>query len=315
MKIFTNEQSDLIKCLECRLVGQPPKFNLKPPPELSDDLLEQLNLNKNDLLKFKKCISLKSNQLFNSNEIQTESASASLATTATTSLLPFTLTSTQSFYIFMICLIVFLLVLIIAFIFLIKLYRIKKQLESANNITNSKSTSDLIKNNRQQIFNCLSSSLTSSSASSTTSSNTINSNLILTPTLFSQQQQQTKKSTNNEQFPIFYNQLFTFNPQVQTNNINNNKQIIANDEYAEINSQTYKFEIYNQYDPNNNRSVLNSNSVSSIESNSLAPLIHNSRTLLANQNGLFYLNPTVINNNNNNNNNINTFKSNLHYVR
>lgn len=298
MKIFSNEdtqESALIKCLECRLVGKPPKFNLAAPPPLPADILEQLNaddFNTIQQLKHKKC--LKSNKFLNVLQQQHKQTtvndmliqSSSLVTTA-----PFILTSTQSFYIFIICLIVFFLVLFVAFLFLIKLYRIKKQLEERSN---SKSTSDLIKSNRQHIFNCLSSSLSSSSASSTTSSNTINSNLILTP--MNQEQNKTD---------LAYNQLFTFNP----NSSCYLQQKLQNlDEYAEISSQTYKYDknvVYNQYD-----SRLQSNSSSSIETSStacnLAPLIQNSRQLLASQNGLIFFNPTIINQD--------TMKSNLYYV-
>jgi len=324
MKIFgqTSEEFSMIKCLECRLIGRPPKFAMQPPPAPSADILAQLNLdpNLNDFITskkhLKKCInksrsiieaafsatdnSAETNSISTNNDVLIQS-SASLVTSST----PFILNSTQSFYIFVMCLIVFFLVLFVAFLFLIKLYRIKKQLESQQSISNSKSTSDLLINkNRQQIFNCLSSSLSSTSASSTTSSNTISSNLILTPTSLLPEHSNSNnnnKDTNCSK-TCLYNQLFTFNPN-STSYLHavpfSCNQMKQPDEYAEINSQTYKYEkniIYNQYD----ESALNSNSAYSIDSNSqLGPLIRHSRALLANQSGLLFLNQSLINNTNN----------------
>lgn len=303
MKLFAEQTNEsLLKCLECRLVGKPPKFNLQPPPMPPVEILQQLDINVDDLLK-RKCLKLKPASTASLNDESSSDlaqSSASLVTVST----PFLLTSTQSFYIFIACLIVFFIVLFVACFFLIKLYRIKKQLDER---VNSKSTSDLIRANRQHIFNCLSSSLTSSSASSTTSSNTINSNLILTPSNYITD----SKSDKSSDGPLIYNQLFSYNSSngsyylqsIPASNSVNQTKLHNLDEYAEINSQTYHNRniIYNQYDPRV-QSVLNSNSSSSIESNSchLAPLIQNNRTL-ANQAGFIFLNPALVNNNNINN--------------
>jgi len=280
--MFLDEQSDLLKCLECRLVGAPPKFNMPPPPpppahmflnayDPIDSIVNELG--RKQLLK--RCFRLKRFLFHNSNnnliKQQRPEADYEPAGTSANNLLAATdsFTSTQSLYIVLACFVMFLIVLSIALVFLIKLFRIKKEFSEKKNS-----------------FNTNNSMTTSSTVSSTKSS------LLTAKSISSLNVAATTTTIPKE---LQYNQLQLNTQYLQAVPKMHNMNI---DEYAEINSQN----VYNQYDSNyvDPRAQLNSNSMSSIESASTAPLIlhtlaqnnfnNSAAFLIANNNALLFLN-------------------------
>ena len=148
--------NDLLKCLECRLIGAPPVFNLAPPPKLPIDfLLVELPINEDlfyltnkrkaaSMSKRQKCLNLKNylSTQIRSVEAAEHSKSSSLSSSASTidESQHIYLNQTQSLLLFTICFLIFLIVLFVAFIFLYKLFKIKKQLntcKSANKLSSS----------------------------------------------------------------------------------------------------------------------------------------------------------------------------------
>lgn len=211
----------LLKCLQCRLAGSPPKFNLPPPPPppaFIDSLFNDNgnNNNKFDFTNFNKdklirrCLRLKA--LLNPSSTQHSDKSPSLSLDSgikieqsSRSILDFT--STESLYIFFfVCTIIFLIVLTVALVFLVKLFKIKKHL------------------NKSQSDSQISKSTFLTSSSTVSSSNTINSQL----------------SSLKESDSQLYNQLFNHQ------RINNqyfpapqNKVVSNSEDYTEISSQAY----------------------------------------------------------------------------
>jgi hypothetical protein len=190
-KIELFEASTLLKCLSCRMVGEPPKFDLKPPPPPPlffqfDDLIDEIKTPKQ---QYQRCSKYR-------NILKTLEKALSFKSTQTT---PTTIpvieneflnqNPKQSILIFIACFSLFLIVLTIAFFLLHKLFKLRKQVKE---VTISKSNlQKQLNNNNNNLFQCLSSSndgrshSISSSSSSTSSnnskSNTMNSQLISTP--------------------------------------------------------------------------------------------------------------------------------------
>ena len=199
--IQTDEQLNLIKCLECRLLAPPPLFDMPPPPPLSPELIDILSqdssserprrqLSKMSPSQQRRCLKFK-NILISRNIIShspptnegIKSNVNKLAGAASATPL-INLTTNQSMLLFLACFLVFLVVLTVAFVLLAKLFRIRKQLKTSRMTIEHKS--------HLPKLGCLSSSISSSSSSSTASttssansdqskSSTINSQLILTP--------------------------------------------------------------------------------------------------------------------------------------
>lgn len=213
------EHSRLVKCLECRLVGAPPRFDLTPPPPLpstldlfttTSDLLNSLNLPENRQLarqlkniKLKKCLlraystllpsSNNNNNLPITTTTTTTSPDEVFTSSSSSSLLR--LTQEQSLIIFWTSFVLFLIVLTIAAIFTYKLFQIRAQLKHCKALTLNNTTNN------------------SSSSSSSTKSNTMSSNLILTPSSYGKSsvnecEKQRQNNNNNNNSSIFYNQLF-----------------------------------------------------------------------------------------------------------
>lgn len=210
----------LLKCLQCRLAGSPPKFNLPPPPPppaFIDSLFNDNSNNKKfDFTDFNKdklirrCLRLKAMLNPSSTEQLDNSPSLSLDSgvrieQSSRSFLDFT--STESLYLFfLICTILFVIVLIVAIVFIIKLIKIKKHL------------------NKSQSDSQISKSTFLTNSSTVSSSNTINSQL----------------SSLKESDSQLYNQLFNHQ------RINNqyfpapqNKAASNSEDYTEISSQVY----------------------------------------------------------------------------
>lgn len=211
--VFESKQSQLIKCLECRLVGPPPIFNLPPPPALpksfldaNSDLFKILKPLKSASSSKRACANLKT-YLFKNNIIpkQIIANKNKLESTETDSASQFYLNHAQTLVLFLVCLFVFLVVLFVAFIFLYKLFKIRKQIKTTKLNSNK----------------CLSSSLSSSSSSSSNSkSNTISSQLIITPS-----SSVLNDSDNANNYSNKVKSLLTFNStgnseQLQQNNPN-----------------------------------------------------------------------------------------------
>lgn len=274
----------LLKCLECRLLASPPKFNLPPPPPppaLLNSLLKDNVYDGFNNMKFlKKCLRMK---YFLNGITQQKSNTANSMPLGNEKIVNlkqqqqqnyWLFTSPETLYMFFfICTILFLVVLIIAIVFLFKLFKIKKELgQSKNkNLSNSLTTSD--------------------TASSVSSSNTINSQLL------------SLKQENDSQF---YNQLFA------NINTNNSQQRVYNqylqslpikpeqnlDEYAEIASQLYEKSVqYTSYEAayleklrlsNANLTVSQASTVSNQGRNSGAYLLTNNNS--NKQNGLLMMN-------------------------
>lgn len=274
----------LLKCLECRLLASPPKFNLPPPPPppaLLNSLLKDNVYDGFNNMKFlKKCLRMKH---FLNGFTQQKSNTANSMPLGNEKIVNlkqqqqqnyWLFTSPETLYMFFfICTILFLVVLIIAIVFLFKLFKIKKELgQSKNkNLSNSLTTSD--------------------TASSVSSSNTINSQLL------------SLKQENDSQF---YNQLFA------NINTNNSQQRVYNqylqslpikpeqnlDEYAEIASQLYEKSVqYTSYEAayleklrlsNANLTVSQASTVSNQGRNSGAYLLTNNNS--NKQNGLLMMN-------------------------
>jgi hypothetical protein len=213
------EHSRLVKCLECRLVGAPPRFDLTPPPPLpatldlfttTSDLLNSLNLPENRQLarqlkniKLKKCLlRAYSTLLPSSNNNNLPITTTTTATTMspdevfTSSSSLLRLTQEQSLIIFWTSFVLFLIVLTIAAIFTYKLFQIRAQLKHCKALTLNNTTTN-----------------NSSSSVSSTKSNTMSSNLILTPSSYGKTsvnecEKQRQNQNNNNSSSIFYNQLF-----------------------------------------------------------------------------------------------------------
>lgn len=138
------ENSLLIKCLECRLIRPPPKFDLGPPPPLPADLLtadflHSLNVAENRELarqlkniKLKKCLPV------------SRAAFASPASMSLDSVIvaqqPLTLSHEQSLAVFVISFALFLAVFAIAVFFTVKLVKIRRQLREFKSLNKSGTT-------------------------------------------------------------------------------------------------------------------------------------------------------------------------------
>lgn len=220
--------AQLLKCLECRLVGAPPKFDLPPPPPPPEFINSLLGISeKTDSFNMKqlyrkkmlaRCLKIKN--------FISETTSSSVSSKLTKNSMPvneekveqsesfiFQLNSAESLYLFFfICAILFLIVFIVALVFLFKLFRIRKDLH--------KSTSD------SQFSKTMSSSLTNSTSagSDTSSSNTINSQIL------------SIKQETDSQSSQFYNQLFS-QQRVCNQYLPAVPRVVSCDEYTEISSQ------------------------------------------------------------------------------
>ena len=213
----------LLKCLECRLLAKPPKFDMPPPPPPPALLNSLFKDNAFDQKRFlKKCLRMKHFL----NGIQQQTNTPNSLPLGNENIIEdsnkqnfWLFNSPETLYMFFfVCTILFLVVLIIAIVFLFKLFKIKKELGQNKNLTNSLTTSDTV--------------------STVSSSNTINSQLL------SLKQDNDSQCTNS---PQFYNQLFAninsnnqqrvYNQYLQTIPIKTEQNL---DEYAEIASQLYE---------------------------------------------------------------------------
>ena len=134
-KIENSMSSQLLKCLECRLVGAPPKFDLPPPPELTLEQFAELlgtGADRKSFFKQLKCVKAKKGQVFSAinrnsqnNMLSTLSDSTPTATVEKIKLFnsEFYLTQTQSILIFVSCLLIFFTLILVAFIFIYKLFK------------------------------------------------------------------------------------------------------------------------------------------------------------------------------------------------
>lgn len=191
------ENSLLIKCLECRLIGAPPKFTMGPPPALpaeflTTDLLQSLNFVENrQLARQLKNIKLKRCHLVQSHPIDVDSSNlASIQHQEMIDHSQIALTQEQSILVFLISFLLFLIVLTIAGIFTIKLIRVRRQFKEFKSLNKTSSTA--------------------SSSTNMSKSNTITSELVLTP----------KMLDNNN--TTFYNQLFEATKQVSSSSNSSN---------------------------------------------------------------------------------------------
>ena len=215
----------LLKCLQCRLAGSPPKFSLPPPPPppaFIDNLFSGATSdnNKFDLTNFnnnkiiRRCLRLKA-MLKPTTQTGTNISPSpsidndvSIEQSRPTSSL-FDLSSTDSLYLFFfICAILFMAVLVVALVFLYKLFKIKKHI------------------NKSQSDSQISKSTFLTNSSTVSSSNTINSQL----------------SSLKESDSQLYNQLFNHHQRInnqyfpaQATTANSN----SNEDYTEISSQVY----------------------------------------------------------------------------
>lgn len=203
-------ETPLLKCLECRLVGAPPKFDLPPPPplpmfgdEMFADRANGLNTNERFL---KRCFR------FPGFGVPVESTTSLPLNNEASQLVSKLIHSDQALYAFFLaCSVLFAALLVIAIVFLAKLLRVKKQLSAAA------SDSHLSQKT-------LSASITSSTASSNmSSSNTMCSQL------------------SNSHHPHFYNELFVV-PRVNNHYL---QPQTGFDEYAEITSQHLSYDTTN----------------------------------------------------------------------
>lgn len=254
MKLLEAE-SFLIKCLECRLIGPPPRFNLTQPPSLpaeliNSDLFASLlndNGNKQQLLRQLKNIKLKRclGRGLDLNPLGSVNYSSSLqqqqpGVDVMSRMLD--LTPAESLLVFLISFTLFVIVLLIALIFVIKLFRIRKQLRKCK-LTSSGSCKTIDDKSHNMH---LSSSL-SSGSSNMSKTNTITSHLILTPSssiLLDQHFKQIKQSgiEPTSSSCAFYNQLFENS---RPHSASSSESYLTTGrgtnvcEYDEINSQLY----------------------------------------------------------------------------
>lgn len=198
------ENSLLIRCLECRLIRPPPKFQLTPPPAFPADLLtpEFLHsLTQPDNrhiarqlrnIKLKRCLTNSASnhhhQQQRLNDLVDSNQHASAASVVIQPQQPLLLTHEQSLVVFFVSFVLFLIVLSVAVFFTLKLLKIRRQLSQMNTFKTLNKSSTT------------SGSGTSSGSSSLSKSNTITSSelILTTPT----------SSSHHQQNQAFYNQLF-----------------------------------------------------------------------------------------------------------
>ncbi|RNA11799.1 hypothetical protein BpHYR1_016721 [Brachionus plicatilis] len=263
--------SNLIKCLECRLVGAPPPFTMPPPPAPPVQFFQQFNLSNKLItdqlkqIKLKKCLDIKSSNLAtNLNESSAKRVQSSLLASSNLESMLQRLTPDQSLFIFVACLLVFILVLIVAFIFIYKLIRLRNEL---NKTCSSKSSGNLLAENGS----------INSNSSMDDKSQFTSYNLI---PLYDSASNVSTASKNTSTSYLFYNQLFESTKHLMANSssssspksrpsdyylhgVPNSSNLIeshlinskklarphALQEYDEINSQCYQADkVYNQYD-------------------------------------------------------------------
>ncbi|CAF0708420.1 unnamed protein product [Brachionus calyciflorus] len=217
--------SNLIKCLECRLVGAPPVFKMQPPPLPPVEFLKNFNLTDKFLTKqlrqiqLKKCLSIRkyvsnlNTNLNSSNDVENTLQSSLLSSSQLESVFQ-KLTPNQSFYIFIACLILFLIVLSIAFIFIYKLIRLRNELKK----TYAKS-SNLLSENGSINSNLIITPSTSSIIDEK-SSQFLPYNLM--PLYDSASSNSSVSSKNTSTSYLFYNQLFESTKHLIMQNNSNN---------------------------------------------------------------------------------------------
>ena len=150
----TEEQLNLIKCLECRLLAPPPVFDMPPPPPLSPEFIDMLNQQQqqvdtnNERRKSKlspsqqrRCLKFK-NILISRNIIPAQpiesiqktksegyvshaKSNSKLGIASATPLI--NLTTNQSMVLFLACFLVFLIVLTVALVLIVKHFSIRKK--------------------------------------------------------------------------------------------------------------------------------------------------------------------------------------------
>lgn len=270
--------SNLIKCLECRLVGAPPVFSMPPPPVPPAHFFQQFNLSNKQItdqlkqIKLKNCLSIKhSNLATNLNNEPNAKRVQFLSESNFESILE-KFTPDQSLYIFLACLVIFIIVLSVAFVFIYKLIRLKNELKktcskSANLLTeNGSINSNLVitrsnssiddKSQLAASYNLipLYDSASTNSNLSTASKNTSTSYLFYnqlfesTKHLISNSSSSSPKSNPSE----YYLQGVPNNSNLIESHLINCKKLARPQtvqEYDEINSYNYQMDkIYNQYD-------------------------------------------------------------------
>lgn len=270
--------SNLIKCLECRLVGAPPAFDMPPPPVPPMEFFREFNLSNKQItdqlkqIKLKKCLNIKnSNLATNLNEASDKRVQSSLLSSSNIESILQNLTPNQSLYIFLACLIIFIVVLIVAFVFIYKLVRLRNELRK----TSSKKVNLLAENG--SINSNL--AITRSNSSIDDKSQFASYNLMPLYDSASTNSNLSTASKNTSTSYLFYNQLFESTKHLMVNSsssspksnpsdyylqgVPNNSNLIEShlinskklsrpqtvQEYDEINSQCYQMDkIYNQYD-------------------------------------------------------------------
>jgi hypothetical protein len=114
-------------CIKCRLLGEPPKFTLEPPPKLPliFDNINEIDLNLQELLlktyrKHTRCLAKYNYFTKTQEKLVKEKANLSSLVKYTTNDI-----DQKNFILFIICSIIFLIILFFVFYFIVKYFRLK----------------------------------------------------------------------------------------------------------------------------------------------------------------------------------------------